>query len=310
MEEIGLSILTHEESHSAPVGHPETSERLNLIAAELACVRGFAFLESTKAALAPICRVHDEFYVRSLIELGERGGGMADPDTYVTASSIVAVRTVVGTLLRAVDRAFAGSPTASFILGRPPGHHARRSQAMGFCLVNNVAVAAQYALDNRLAERVAIVDFDIHHGNGTQEIFYERSDVLYISTHQYPFYPGTGAINETGRGEGDGYNLNIPLPPGTDDDRFFSVFERKILPLLVRYQPQLILVSAGFDGHRLDPLGGFQLTGSVYGRIAAMLRNQARLYCGGRLIAMLEGGYDPQGNLESITEFVKGLRSE
>ena len=310
MNAIGLSIQTHEQEHSPPPGHPENAVRLGLIAEELAAGSGYVMLESSPAPLETICRVHDAQYVESLLALAEQGGGMADADTYLSTSSMTAARNVAGSLLNAIDRSFGDGPAMSFVLGRPPGHHARRRQAMGFCLINNIAVAAQYALDKYPVRRIAIVDFDVHHGNGTQEIFYERSDVLYVSTHQYPFYPGTGSVNEIGRGEGEGYTLNIPLPAGTGDERMLDAFHRKIVPAVRRYRPQLLLVSAGFDAHRLDPLGGMNLTGNAYREIAAILRDLALFSCGGRLVAALEGGYDPRGNLDSITGFLKGLKTE
>ena len=308
MEPIGLAVLTHEQEHAPPPGHPENGDRLNLAVKELATKNGFVSLESPVADLEPIFRVHDEQYVNSLIALTEQGGGMADADTYVTRTSMTAARTVAGALLDAVDRSIADSPAVSFVLGRPPGHHAGNRNAMGFCLINSIAVAAQHALDNHAVSRIAIVDFDVHHGNGTQDIFYERNDVFYVSTHQYPFYPGTGSANESGSGDGEGYTLNFPLPAGTNDDRMLDLYNNKIVPALRRFQPQLLLISAGFDAHRLDPLGGFQLTGRAYREIAAMLKNVARLSCDGRMVTVLEGGYDPRGNLDSITEFIEGLR--
>jgi len=308
MEPIGLAVLTHEQEHEPPPGHPENGDRLKLVVKELATKNGFVSLESPVADLEPIFRIHDEQYVNSLIALAEQRGGMADADTYITPTSMTAARIVVGALLDAVDRSFADGPAVSFILGRPPGHHAGNRNAMGFCLINNIAVAAQYALDNHAVSRIAIVDFDVHHGNGTQDIFYERHDVFYVSTHQYPFYPGTGSINESGSGDGEGYTLNFPLPAGTDDDQMLDLFNNKIVPALRRFQPQLLLISAGFDAHRLDPLGGFQLTGMAYCEIAGMLKNVARLSCNGRMVTVLEGGYDPRGNLDSITGFMEGLR--
>ncbi len=310
MEQIGLSILLNETEHAAPPGHPENPHRLSLVIEEFSRRPDLVRLESTPADLDVIHRLHDKSHTDSLTKLAGSGGGYADPDTYITSGSMKAARTVAGAVLNAVDRAFGDGPQVSFVLGRPPGHHAGTDFAMGFCLINNVAVAAQYAIDKYQADRVAIIDFDVHHGNGTQQIFYERNDVLYISTHQYPFYPGTGAKGETGTTDGKGYSLNFPLPAGTGNQHVLDIFGEEIIPALERYEPQLVLVSAGFDAHRLDPIGGFELTGEVYQQIARLLSALSREKCDGRIVAVLEGGYDPEGNLDSIDSFVKGLQQE
>lgn len=178
---------------------------------------------------------------------------------------------------------------------------------MGFCLINNVAIAAQYAIDRKLAQRVVIVDFDVHHGNGTQDIFYDRDDVFYISTHEFPFYPGTGARSENGSGKGEGYTLNFPLNAGTGDEEILEIFEQDIVPALTTLAPDLLLVSAGFDAHKLDPLGGLNFSGKAYYQIACMLRHVGDYKCGGRLISILEGGYSPEGNKDAITNYIRGI---
>ncbi|HUV30457.1 MAG TPA: histone deacetylase [Acidobacteriota bacterium] len=307
MKPIGLSILLHEQEHAPPAGHPENCDRLRPVVEALWGQTDFVIPESVPAGLEPVLRVHSRQLIDSLLALEEQGGGMVGLETYVTGTSVQAALAVVGAVLHAVDRAFGDGPAVSFILGRPPGHHTETRRAMGFCLINNVAVAARYALDNHPAQRVAIVDFDVHHGNGTQEIFYERDDVLYVSTHQYPFYPGTGAVTERGNGAGKGYTLNFPLPAGTGDEVVVELFNGEIASALREFRPHLLLISAGFDGHALDPLGGLQLTGKAYYSIASTLADIALELCDGRLVAVLEGGYDARGNLDSIGGFLRGL---
>jgi acetoin utilization deacetylase AcuC-like enzyme len=179
-----------------------------------------------------------------------------------------------------------------FSLNRPPGHHATKNRGMGFCLLNNVAIAAEYLIRERGAVRVAIVDLDLHHGNGTQDIFWQRRDVLYISTHQSPLYPGTGMLEETGEGYGRGYTANFPLPPASGDRAYQTVMGELILPLIDRYEPEMILVSAGFDAHWRDPLGHMRLSADGYYKLIAELRRWADIHCGGRISLVLEGGYD------------------
>jgi acetoin utilization deacetylase AcuC-like enzyme len=310
MRKIGLAVLPHEDEHVPPPGHPENVHRLSLVIDELGDREKhpeLTPLSKKSFGIEPVRRVHDGTYLDTLREMASAGGGQADPDTFVSAMSFDAALKVVNAILSAVDRAFAADPAASLVMGRPPGHHAGQQRAMGFCLINNVAVAAQHALDAHAAERVAIVDFDVHHGNGTQDIFYDRDDVLYISSHQYPFYPGTGSHGETGGGKGEGYTLNCPLQAGATDAQIIEVFDRAIVPALMSFRPDLLLVSAGFDAHRLDPLGGLAFTGEGFYRIARRLRQAADETCGGRLVSVLEGGYDPRGNLDSITNYIKGI---
>ena len=177
----------------------------------------------------------------------------------------------------------------------------------GFCLVNHVAIAAQYARDELKADKVAIVDFDVHHGNGTQDLFYDRPDVLYISSHQHPFYPGTGLQNETGAADGRGFTVNFPLPAGTSDSEFVALYEDQVAAALREFRPDLILVSAGFDGHVADPLGGLGLTGAAFRSVGGILQLVADNVCDGRLISMLEGGYGPENNRESICSYIEGI---
>jgi len=310
MDKIGFALLLHEKEHVSPPGHPENVDRLRAAVETLEKPEFQAMITPLAISTAdsgPIERVHDKHLLADLEAMSAHGGGSIDGDTYVAAGSWKAALEVVGTLLGAVDASFAGGPSVSFILGRPPGHHATRNRSMGFCLVNNVAVAAQYAIDKGFARRAAIVDFDVHHGNGTQDIFFDRDDVYFISTHQYPFYPGSGAKNEIGTGRGEGYTLNFPLGAGTSDNEILEIFDHDIIPTLTTYDPDVILVSAGFDAHKLDPLGGLGFTGEAYRQFGYMLSHVADHKCDGRLISVLEGGYSAEGNRDAITSYLRGI---
>lgn len=282
-------FLEHQEH-----GHPESPERLNAIMQTLDAsgLRArLTLLEPIPATEAQIAAVHTREHVTRVKQLVARGGGHFDPDTYANASTLDAALLAAGALVRAVDAVMTGTVDNAFALVRPPGHHATRTRAMGFCIFNNVAVAAQHALDAHHLERVLIVDYDVHHGNGTQDIFYDTARVLYFSTHQYPHYPGTGDWRETGKGEGLGYTANVPLPAGVGDKGFQYIFDEFLTPLAERYQPQLILVSAGYDAHWNDPLAMENLSVAGYGALARTLVALARDLCAGRIIFTLEGGY-------------------
>jgi acetoin utilization deacetylase AcuC-like enzyme len=279
----------------APLGHhPERPERLVAARGALArsMARGLRFERVTprEASDAELARVHDPRFIESLTKL--RGGtGYLDPDTYVGAESVAIARLAAGSLVAMVDAVIDGHTKKGAALLRPPGHHARPSRAMGFCLLNNVAVAAAHARARGL-ERVAIVDWDVHHGNGTQEMFWRDPHVLYISTHQHPFYPGTGEADEVGEGDGKGYTVNVPLAAGGGDAVYRSAFERVVLPVLEGYAPDLVLVSAGFDASARDPLGHMELTPQAFGWMGRELARLADASALGRMLLVLEGGYD------------------
>lgn len=303
MREVGISILLHDELHAAPTGHPESAERLraaaDMLRADATCVG----LPVVVHGLEPFEKIHRPHLLARLRSMSAQGGGGYDPDTYVTSGSFDAAVAAGDALLTAVDAAFGDGPTWSLVIARPPGHHAESSRAMGFCLLNQVAAAAQYALDRGFARRVAIVDFDVHHGNGTQEIFYDRRDVLFVSSHQYPFYPGTGAREEVGTGEGKGFTRNYPLAAGADGASACALYKAEIVPAIVEFRPDIVIVSAGFDAHRNDPLGGLRFTDRTYHELGAMLGS-----CADRVVSYVEGGYDPQANRDSISAYLKGLQ--
>lgn len=251
-----------------------------------------AVFEPQPADEEQLLLVHSPAHVARVRELAARGGGWLDPDTHVSPASWDAARRAAGGGLQAVQEVAHGDCASALCLVRPPGHHATPDRAMGFCLFNNVAVAAQWLIQSRLAERIAILDFDVHHGNGTQEAFYERRDVLYISTHQYPFYPGTGAAADIGNGPGQGATANIPLPAGAGDAVYKLALETLIEPLVIRHRPDFLLVSLGFDAFWDDPLASLRL--SINGGYVPLLQSTAELakrLCGGKLVIVLEGGY-------------------
>jgi acetoin utilization deacetylase AcuC-like enzyme len=219
----------------------------------------------------------------------------------MSAGSYEAALYAAGGLIRAVDSVMGGEVASAFALVRPPGHHATAGHAKGFCLFNNIAIVTNYALDKYRLKRLLIIDFDVHHGNGTQDAFYDNPQVMYISTHEYPFYPGTGHIDETGRGDAEGTNVNIPLPAGCGDAEYIKAFEQVIVPLARRFNPQLILVSAGYDNHWADPLAMMQVSVSGFGQMAGIIKGLAEELCGGRLALTLEGGY----NLDALAASVK-----
>jgi acetoin utilization deacetylase AcuC-like enzyme len=290
--------------------HPERPERLE--AARAAIERSdlsFAPIEPRPATDEELERVHDPKFVKWLRTLsGEQG--YIDADTYVGPESVAVAELAAGGTVAMVDALIDGPLRRGVALVRPPGHHARPDHAMGFCLLNNVAIAAAHARARGL-KRVAIVDWDVHHGNGTQDAFAEDPSVLYVSTHQFPFYPGTGAVLEVGEGEGKGYTVNVPLTAGGGDGVYRAAFERVILPVLEEYKPELILVSAGFDASARDPLAEMTLSADAFGWMARALRGAADRSAQGRIALVLEGGYDlvalESGLLAATRGIVEGM---
>jgi len=294
--------------HRGPPGHPERPERLEPVGRALAEREGrLRRLPARSASDAEILRVHSREHLERLGEAARRAPCHLDPDTYVCARSLEVARLAAGSavdLARAVAR---GDAAWAFGALRPPGHHAEAGRAMGFCLLNNVAVAARALQAEEGLERIAIVDWDVHHGNGTQHSFEDDPAVLYVSTHQYPYYPGTGDFGEAGRGAGLGATVNVPMPPGCGDAEYVGVFQRVVVPVLRRFRPQHILVSCGFDAHRADPLASMEVSGAGFAALTGILRALAQDLCGGRLVFLLEGGYAESGLYEGTAAVLDTL---
>ncbi len=277
--------------HETPQGHPERPGRAEVMVrvAERWRLAGGSIAEPEAVTDAALARVHDADYLVSIAATAGRRVRL-DPDTYASPESEAIARLAAGATIAAVDHALdRGAPALAFV--RPPGHHAERARAMGFCLYNNAAVAVAHARSRGIS-RVAVVDYDVHHGNGTQWIFYDDPNVLYVSTHQYPFYPGTGAADDVGRGDGAGTTFNIPLAAGATDADQDLVFRDAVLPVLGAFGPDLLILSAGFDAHVDDPLGGMLLTVEGFGTLNRRLRAFAVAHCRGRLAVVTEGGYN------------------
>jgi acetoin utilization deacetylase AcuC-like enzyme len=280
--------------HDLP-GHPENRARLEAAMQTLAeddLLARMTFFRPQPVELDVLARTHSRSYMRALQDLAQRGGGQIDADTYVAPRSYDAALLAAGGLVELVRAVLTGRARNGIALVRPPGHHATRERGMGFCLLNNVAVAAQAALAEGGLSRVLIVDWDVHHGNGTQDIFYASPQVLFFSTHQYPHYPGTGNVREVGDGAGRGYTVNVSLPAGVGDQGFTRIYREVLTPIAERFRPELILVSAGYDAHWDDPLAGLRLSLGGYWGLAQMLVALADKLCDGRLVVTLEGGYN------------------
>lgn len=276
-------------------GHPEHAGRLERIEQVLAEHDMDAHLlrpEPSPASMAQLELVHEPRYIDAVRAVSEQGGGMLDPDTYALPVSYEVARLSAGGGILAVDSVLTGKADNAFAALRPPGHHATPTRGMGFCLFNNIAIAARHAQHEHGIERVLIVDFDVHHGNGTQDVFYDDASVFYVSSHLYPYYPGTGALHDTGRGDGEGYTLNMPLPSSVGNEGFSALYEQVLWPVARRFEPQLLLVSAGFDAHWSDPLASLQLDLHGYSHLSRELVRVAGELCEGRVVFVLEGGYD------------------
>lgn len=290
--------------------HPESPERLRVlldIPKELDPQR-FQLLPPRAAVREELIPCHASDYIELVQSTSKANRYALDGDTVTCRDSFGVGLLAVGGFLKLLDSIEAGEFRNGFALVRPPGHHALQNRAMGFCLFNTVAIGAHHLKRHYGAKRILIMDWDVHHGNGTQDAFYQEPSVLYISTHQYPYYPGTGAVDQVGTGKGEGYTVNIPLPAGCGDAEYLRVFKEVVTPIGEKFQPEWILVSAGFDPHRRDPLGGMDVTEKGFDAMASMLLDLAEKYAGGKIAFLLEGGYDLKALKNSVLTVLQRMK--
>lgn len=288
--------------------HPERPQRIKVLldlAAELGA--SFTRLDPRAATEEELETCHTRDYIELVRSTSERNHTGLDGDTVTSRDSFGVGLLATGGFLKLLDTIAAGEARNGFALVRPPGHHALPDRAMGFCLFNTVAIGAEHVRRRYGAKRVLIMDWDVHHGNGTQEVFYRDPSVLYLSTHQYPYYPGTGAAGEVGAGAGEGFTVNIPLPAGCGDEEYLRLFRDIVAPTTAKFAPDWILVSAGFDPHQRDPLGGMNVTEAGFATMASLLVDLAERHAGGRIALLLEGGYDLQALKQSVAAVLRSL---
>ena len=309
-----FSAYTHSlfHRHDTGVGHPERAARIDAAVEGIAragmAERLVRDVEQHADTERIIAKVHSAEYERELDEACRMGYRLFHSmDNPISSATFSAARAAVSTSLRAANDVWRGDQKRAFVIARPPGHHAERREAMGFCFFNTIACVAEWLREQPGIERVFIFDFDVHHGNGTQHLFEERDDVFYASTHRYPFYPGTGAADEIGTGKGRGFTLNIPMEAGEGDPSLLRATEEQIVRVIDDYRPNAILLSSGFDAHRRDPLGGMNVTEQAYGELTRRIVECAGRWCEGRVFSLLEGGYDLEGLSASVAEHVNAL---
>jgi acetoin utilization deacetylase AcuC-like enzyme len=312
MLRTGIVIDQRYEAHDPGAGHPERPARIAALSAALGgCKRsGLVRIEPRSASSEDLALVHDPDYLGEVAATSHHEHFAFDADTWVSSASYDTALLAAGGVLALVDAVLAGEVDNGLASVRPPGHHAEAGKAMGFCLFNNVAVAARHLQRRHDVDRVMIVDWDVHHGNGTQHLFDDDPTVLYLSLHQYPFYPGTGSLHELGRGRGAGATVNLPLPAGCGDAEYLQLFESVVAPVCRRFSPQFVLVSAGFDAHLRDPLGGMRMTDGGYAAISRVLLRAVAEVAGHRCVVVLEGGYDLTALAASVLRVVDELGGE
>ena len=299
--------------HNMGVGHPESPERIQAIYETIEAEKklaSLAVISPRPATEKELALIHTQEYIEQIKQTAGRERVYLDPDTSTSPRSYEVAQLAAGGLLEAADRIMDGKVVNAFALVRPPGHHAEASQAKGFCIFNNVAIAAQYLIEKWGLRRILVVDWDLHHGNGTQHAFYSRADILFFSTHQFPHYPGTGHWSEVGEGKGEGFTVNVPLAPGKTDDDFLFIYRKLLSPISAAYKPEFILVSAGFDIFAGDPLGGMEVSVGGFGAMAGELMDLAQQTAHGRLLLTLEGGYNLFGLQDGVRSVLLTLRGQ
>ena len=312
-----VGYIRHDDylNHDTGVGHPERADRLEAIDRRLeesGVLQNLVLIEPEKAEISWLERVHAPTHVANVKERCEKNlDDMGDEETMIAPASFDVARLAVGGIFKAVDALMGNAVDSAFCAVRPPGHHAEYDRAMGFCLFNNVAIAARYIQETYQLDRVAIIDWDVHHGNGTQHIFERDPSVFYFSTHQFPHYPWySGSHEETGVGPGQGTNLNVPLSAGTGDQQQFEAFDQHLLPAMEEFNPDFVIISAGFDAHSDDPLSALQVTESGFADLTRRLKSLAAAHAGGRLVSVLEGGYDLPSLSRSVEQHLGVLMGD
>jgi len=299
--------------HETSVFHPESAKRLEAIYKMLDAPDmkdKFTLIEPTSATLEEIGMIHEEWYIEAVARTAGKAHTYLDPDTETSPESYETARLAVGGFNNAIDAVVRGDVRNAFAFVRPPGHHAEADRAAGFCLFNNVAIGAMHGIQKHQMKRVLVVDWDLHHGNGTQHSFYEDPRIIYFSTHQYPYYPGTGSLQEIGRGAGKGYTINVPLRTGPGDNEFVKIFRTILHPVALEFRPEMVLLSAGFDIYYKDPLGGMKVTPRGFACLARVLLDIADACCGGRFAITLEGGYHIGGLTDSCRTVLNEMRGD
>ena len=292
--------------------HPENADRLRSIVKALEekeLIRKLTAISPRKATRKELEYVHWVDYISKVEALCREGERRLDADTYISPDSFEIALLAAGGLLKATDAVLQGKVKNALALVRPPGHHAGPAEGRGFCLFNNIAIAARYGQKRYHLKKILIIDWDVHHGNGTQDIFYDDPSVLFISFHQSPLYPGTGLVEERGRGKGEGYNMNFPLPPGSTGEDYLDIFYRVLIPRVREFAPEIIFISAGFDGHKDDPLGGMNLTEEDFGKFTDLIMDMAREVCQERLVSVLEGGYNLRALSRCVLAHLQSLKT-
>jgi acetoin utilization deacetylase AcuC-like enzyme len=308
MRDTGFVLDQRFKEHDTGRGHPERPERVGVLLESVVAQPGLCKIEPRLATPEEVTLVHDAGYFSRVAATSRLTSYAFDADTPVCARSFETACLAAGGVLTLLDAVMAGEIRNGFAFVRPPGHHAEPDRAMGFCLFNNVAIGAAYLRKRYGLDRILIMDWDVHHGNGTQHAFERDPGVLFVSTHRYPFYPGTGALDETGSRDGEGFTVNIPMVGGFGDAEYLDAFQRIVEPIAMRYEPEFVIISAGFDPHVFDPLGGMGVTEQGFAMMTRALLRVADACCAGRCVAVLEGGYDLRALRECSAQVVEELR--
>jgi len=312
MLRTGIVVDARYQDHYTGRNHPERPTRISTLLTLVEAYHrpGIKRFEPRPATPEEIALIHDSTHIGRVAATAEKNSFAFDADTPVSSQSYATALLATGGLLTVLEAIMTREVDNGFALVRPPGHHAERNRAMGFCLFNSAAIGAQYLREKFGLQRILVMDWDVHHGNGTQHSFYDDPGILYVSTHQYPYYPGTGTVEEVGQGQGEGYTVNLPIPAGWGDEEYHELFQGVIDPICRQFDPQFVLISAGFDAHTRDPLGGMEVTEEGFGTMARILLRIAHDHAQGHCAAILEGGYDLEGLQQSVVRVLDEMAGD